>query len=260
MLQARVLSIKKKLFFYDYSRLSWATRTLLTAIVSLCISYYAPQEGFWLISSSFIMVQLFSFAPPSFSKTTMLIYGIALASLSTLVSYFAHWPLFSWISISVAIFTAFFFFHKGITVAMISMWSMVMVVLNICLPQDHVFIMPHLLTNFSGILIAYGATFIVLPKRKKDKPSAHMKSLTKLLQHDADSIFQKAHHHPYPSAARIKLLSGEKTVNATFATHYTNIVYLLASIDRQPSSASQSDNFFQECVKTELCLLTASFS
>ena len=250
MLQAVVSSIKKKLFFYDYCRLTWATRTTLAAIFGLVLSEYFPQYGLWIISSSFIMVQLFSFSPPSFSNVKMLAYGIGLALIASAVSYTATWFLLSWVCISLSIAISFYFFYRGVTAAMISMWSMVMVVLNICLPQSELLITQRCLADIGGVLIAYFTTWLSLPRPSKENPAVQIKALIKVLQHHA------SYHQALKGLARVKSLVEEAKVakfsqeekNKIHAFHqcYLRVFYLLSTLEHALHADDELRRFFQQ--------------
>lgn len=260
MLQASLQTIKKKLFFYSQDRLVWATRTALASMISLWTGYYFPQQGFWFVSSSFIMIQLFSFAQASIPRLRMLVFGIGLAVLATGSSCLAPWPVFSALGIALAISTAFFFFYKGVMVSMMATWSMVMVVLNICLPQPEGLLIPHGLANVAGILLAYATTFIRLPRRQGDRPIRRMRSLFKLTQRDIRQVLRNKQASRYTASLRVKLLTERETVPSDFSTPYLNIVYLLAGVCRHVSSdpASLSLRFLEEKIDQELRLLKAA--
>lgn len=260
MLQASLQTIKKKLFFYDQNRLVWAIRSLLASTISLWVGYYFPEQGFWLVSSSFIMIQLFSFAQPSISRLKMLLFGIGLAVLASACSCLASWPVLSALSIALAIFIAFFFFYKGVMISMIAMWSMVMVVLNICLPQSQGLFFPHGLANVAGVLLAYATTFLKVPERQRDKPVRRMRSLFKLAQRDIRQVLRNKQASQYTASLRVKLLTERETVPSEFSIPYLNIVYLLAGVCRHVSSDPDSPSlrFLEKKIDQELRSLKAA--
>lgn len=247
----------KNFFYYDYCSLIWAVRTFVTSLVCLCASYFWPAEALWLLASGAISVQFYAYSEKGATRLMIFSLSLVLSIVSAAAAFFSHWPLVEVCVITISIFGAFYIAYRGTRVAVFSLWAMVFIVIAVCLPSEKQQVWSQLGSFIFATVIAYLATFIRLPRRKKDQPIEQVKYSFRQVQRYMTDVFNRvltdeAYEHSLVSyenarfalskirsladpGVRLKFVTKPPAFSesiAEFSYLFAKIFHLLVSVDR----------------------------
>lgn len=253
-----VLRFFSSLFFFDYARFIWASRSTLAGIIALLLSSFFSNAALWLTSSAVICLQLYFYGERFSTKSKIFIWSCVVVFGSATLAMFtdALWVL--WVATIGFMSLAYYFGYPGPDRAAFWLWSAILVVINLFFPIHGLQWTERITFLFIGTLIAYAVLLVKIPVRKQDKITTQLSEFVSIFQHFTTRVFQKLifeeeplqykqdHDHVVDALTHLQHLSkilpltynlGSPTIKQLLTAYfsaYQQIFFYLVTIEQLP--------------------------
>lgn len=225
------------LFSFDYARFVWAFRSVLATLICMIFANYFPNTGLWLISSAVFALQLYAYGSRICAKNKIFIGSLLLALASATFAVFSGSIFVLWSMVVALVCVSFYFSYQGIDRAMLGVWSIALIIINVFFPIDWSQWSGRACPLLIGAAVAYFLLFIKIPRRKKDKIIVQLQDIALPFQAYMDHVFHHLlfddlptnHRYSYDEvcAALSRLRDLSQTVQCTYNVKYPEIKVLL---------------------------------